>query len=146
MTGRCALVRREVIVKLTMGDLPNERGPCPRADVGPWRATLAATLCALCVMALAASDAHAQAGAAVVMPRSEAQAKPAASGRLLMTALMSAPAMCAFTMACILLPRPEIKITTFLFIALLSYRFQAACKFIKLLIIADSERKRKNGF
>ncbi len=56
-------------MKLTMGDLPNERGPCPRADVGPWRATLAATLCALCVMALAASDAHAQAGAAVVMPR-----------------------------------------------------------------------------
>jgi len=57
------------MVKLTMGDLPNERGPCPRAGVGPWRATLAATLCALCVMALAASDAHAQAGAAVVMPR-----------------------------------------------------------------------------
>ena len=32
--------------------------------------TLTATLCALCVMALrVASDAHAQAGAAVVMPR-----------------------------------------------------------------------------
>ena len=69
MTGRCALVRREVMVKLTMGDLPNGRVPCPRPGVVPWRATLAATLCALCVMGLGASDAHAQAGAAVVMPR-----------------------------------------------------------------------------
>ena len=51
--------------------------------------------------------------AAVAMPRSAAHAKPAASGLLDNTAAMRALAMFAFTIACILLPRPEIRITMF---------------------------------
>jgi len=57
------------MVKLTMGDLPNERAPWSPAGATPWRATLVAMSSALCVAVLGSSDAHAQAGAAVVMPR-----------------------------------------------------------------------------
>lgn len=56
-------------MKLTIGDLRPWRDARPRAGMGGWRPVLSALLCAPCFGLMVAGNVHAQAGAAVVMPR-----------------------------------------------------------------------------